>query len=913
MRQECINAMARAIGRTPKAEEVRNIEDGIRDAIRSVRQKDARAGAQRPDADVFREAAELAAKRAVHNIYKRRQRVAQDAIARAQVMNTLRQNVPEKELTPDYLAQMIAMGRIKGTKNISVTSAEELSVGAFQDWTRQIGAKIDAANNGARDVYQRLTALDRSVLKDPTYNQLRKSYEYMLVKEMHGQSSGNADVATLAKALQDVQETSRVARNDVGADIAKLENRGFANYDSRELITRAGRDDWLKTLSATDRAKALLTRADPPREWSRDAWVKDAMPTYERFIGDDGKPLNDADWKAALEDVFETKVSDGANKLEPGTRLAGGGVKGRGANAQRVLHFTNPQAHWNYLGKYSDKSVMEVILDELTMSSRDFGILKTFGPSAEQNFQYALDTIQKHATSTSGGGKDVIDIASQANTMRKLFDYQSGIRSQASFSPVMQAARNLMTSAMLGSSVITAGATDPFIMNARASALKLDTVTPGVQTVKNLFGKQTKQAIDQLGLVTDVQAALVSRMGGFDTSRGVTGWLAEKNLKLSGMIALDRAHKASFGMSMLHTIGDLTRRFDSLDSLKKSDYQLLADKGWNETDWQIMRAAKLDAITDRHQGMTPESIYNVPDDAVKLAAQPQIDALQNGVSEAIKSMGQLTPEREKKVRQAYADEIAAGTARIIRNAKADAAYKLLGVTHSEMIQAVTTATSIDKFRAASSGEIARNFMLFKTTPFAGFRNFIQTATDLERMPGIKFAARYIAGTTIGGAVALQLNSLLSGGDPADMTKPGFWISSLLKGGSFGIYGDLVLSDQTRFGSSIAGTIGGPSLSFLESVLKTTVGNAQKAVQGKETTVAADSINTARMVAPFASLWYTKAVFNHLILQQMQEMASPGYNSKMEQRMQQNYNQSYWWRPGQTAPGDSPDWQKAIGN
>ncbi|WBG90016.1 hypothetical protein N5580_13055 [Pantoea piersonii] len=904
--------MARAIGRTPKAEEIRNIEDGIRDAVRSVRQKDARTGAQRPDSDVFREAAELASKRAVHQIYKRRQRVAQDAIARAQVMNTLRQHVPEKELTPDYLAQMIAMGRVKGTKNIGVISAEELSVGALQDWTRQIGTKIDAANNGARDVYQRLTALDRSTLRDPSFNQLRKSYEYMLVKEMHGQSTGNAAISTLAKALQDVQETSRIARNDVGADIAKLENRGFANYDSRELITRAGRDEWLKTLPAADRAKAILMRANPPREWARDAWVKDAMPTYERFLGDDGRPLSDAEWKAALEDVFETKVSDGANKIEPGARGFGGGVKGRGANAPRVLHFNDPQTHWNYLQKYSDKSVMEVILDELTMSSRDFGILKTFGPSAEQNFQYALDTIHQHATSTSGGAKDVDTIATQTRNMRKLFDYQSGIRNQASFSPLMQAARNLMTSAMLGSSVITAGATDPFIMNARASALKLDTVTAGYQTVKNLFGRQTKQAIEQLGLVTDVQAALVSRMGGFDTSGGVTGWLAEKNLKLSGMIALDRAHKASFGMSMLHTIGNLTRKFDSLDSLKKSDYQLLANKGWTETDWQIMRAAKLDAITERHQGMTPEAIYGVPDEAVKAAVQPQIEALQKGVNEAIKAMGELTPEREKKIRQAYADEITTGTARIIRNAKADAAYKLLGITHSEMMQAVTTASAIDKYQAASSGEFARNFMLFKTTPFAGFRNFIQTASDLDRMPGMKFGARYIAGTTIGGAVALQLNSLLSGGDPADMTKPGFWISALLKGGSFGIYGDLVLSDQTRYGSSIAGAIGGPALSFAENLYKTTLGNTQKAMQGKETSFAADSINTARMIAPFASLWYTKAVFNHLILQQMQEMASPGYNAKMEQRMQQNYSQTYWWRPGQAAPGDSPDWQKAIG-
>jgi hypothetical protein len=58
--------------------------------------------------------------------------------------------------------------------------------------------------------------------------------------------------------------------------------------------------------------------------------------------------------------------------------------------------------------------------------------------------------------------------------------------------------------------------------------------------------------------------------------------------------------------------------------------------------------------------------------------------------------------------------------------------------------------------------------------------------------------------------ANQMNSLLTGNDPLDMTKPTTWVQALLKGGSFGIYGDFLFQDHTQYGSSIAATIGGPA-------------------------------------------------------------------------------------------------------
>lgn len=70
MKQQCIDAITRAIGRKPLADEIRNIEQGINDAVRTIRVKNAQSGTVMPDSQVYAEAAKLAGQRAVHSIYK---------------------------------------------------------------------------------------------------------------------------------------------------------------------------------------------------------------------------------------------------------------------------------------------------------------------------------------------------------------------------------------------------------------------------------------------------------------------------------------------------------------------------------------------------------------------------------------------------------------------------------------------------------------------------------------------------------------------------------------------------------------------------------------------------------------------------------------------------------------------------
>ena len=61
-------------------------------------------------------------------------------------------------------------------------------------------------------------------------------------------------------------------------------------------------------------------RSPATDEFARQKWVDDAYNTQDRsnYVNPDGSIMNDVEYRQALEAIFETKATDGANKIEPG-------------------------------------------------------------------------------------------------------------------------------------------------------------------------------------------------------------------------------------------------------------------------------------------------------------------------------------------------------------------------------------------------------------------------------------------------------------------------------------------------------------------------------------------------------------------------------------------------------------------
>ncbi|MBH3138822.1 hypothetical protein I5M99_18625 [Serratia marcescens] len=921
MKQACVDVIAQTLGRAPKADELKNIEDRIKEAIRQVGRTNARAGKTGiPDAETYRQAADLVAQRVVHDVFKKRQRLAQNAIAINRVSEDIARNFTDAEQTPQALSQFIFAGRkTRDGKNVDVTSAEELATGAYQDWSRQLSAELVKAGPEVQKFFHTANALGERRITDIFGNKAAQYGQLQILKALYGEQVDAPAAKKIADVWGGVTERARQEMNDNGFDIGQRDDWHLPYVDDADLIRAAGREEWLATLTVTERAAAIASGRMPPAEWARRAWVDDVYNTQDRsqYVNNDGSPMNDAEYRQALEAIYETKSTDGANKLEPGQFMGTGGVKNRGSQS-RVMAFKDATSHFSYMDRYTKQPVVGVMMSHLQSSSRDLGVVKAFGPDAANNFQLLADRLYQKSVTTAGGGQPANEMQAQRDLVQRMFDSMAGlngVQNSGVFSSAIGGLRNLMTSAMLGTSVFTA-ASDQAIMRANAQALGFSRngMRLSASTIRNLFNGNAKRANAELGLLVDAHSAVVSKMGGFDLTRGVTGWAAEKTLKWSGLIAMDRANKAAFGLLMYKNIGELTRKYATLDAVKGSDKQILAAKGWSAEDWAIMNSAELRPLTQKgHMGMTPDAIYAVPDARIREILADRISEVRAGADQALASMGEMSETRTKQLRDAFDAEAEQTIARMVRNARAEAAQKLIGVTHGEMTSAVTTATGIDTFERDQAGQLVKSFMLFKTTPFAGFRQMVNRFRDLELVPAAKFLASYIAGTTIAGMFANQMNSLLTGNDPQDMTKPSTWVQALLKGGSFGIYGDFLFQDHTQYGTSIAGTIGGPVLGFAENLTKLLITNPQKAMMGEETSFGADAIKTVRQIIPFANLWYTKAAFNHLILQQLQEMANPGYNDRVRDRAQREFDTTSWWNPGDVAPRRAPDFGKAVGD
>ncbi len=124
---------------------------------------------------------------------------------------------------------------------------------------------------------------------------------------------------------------------------------------------------------------------------------------------------------------------------------------------------------------------------------------------------------------------------------------------------------------------------------------------------------------------------------------------------------------------------------------------------------------------------------------------------------------------------------------------------------------------------------------------------------------------------------------------------------MLKGGGLGLYGDFLFSDHTRYGSGALASMLGPVAGLVDDAVKLVQGVPLNAVEGKPEQTGGDLVKFAKGLIPGQNLWYTKAVLDHMIFNQLQEYFSPGYLRRMEKRSRKEFNQTYWWKPQDRLP------------
>lgn len=668
-------------------------------------------------------------------------------------------------------------------------------------------------------------------------------------------STGNKVAQAGAKAWLDVIEKMRQRFNAAGGAIGKLGYGYLSQAHDAVRVLEAGTETWAK------KVLPLLDR--------------------EQYVRPDGSLMNDAELTDLLRGAWETISTGGDSKTEPGQYRGSGSRANRGSD-HRVLHFRDGDAWMAYMTEYGEGSLYDSMVGHVGRMARDIGLVERYGPNPEQQFRVQSDIAQR------ADGVGTMGNRSAGNTPDaywSILSGKTGTPENRVVAQIGQDARNIQTAAKLGGAVLSS-TTDVATVAASLHYNRL----PYFSMLANLgrqFSREQRDFLQAHGVIGEALTSTLNRWTGDHMTHSLTGRVAGSVMKLSLMNAWTDGLRGAFAATMMQGFTKkLGKAWGQLDAW---DQWLMQRKGIGEAEWAVISRA---APTERNgmQYLTADSIRATGD---PLAGQA-----------ATKWLAFVTDEAQFAV-----------------------------VNPDLATRAIVTGGGMPA--GTVRGEAMRSFMQFKSFPLAmltrHWRRVFETPQGLEGAP-MGYGATSSTGAAVNrvavlaainvtlmmiGALVMQNKALVQGKDPYDMTEGKFWMRAMAQGGGAGYVGDLLFKDPTeQRGSNVeqgVGAILGPAAGAAAGLVGDLgVVNAWEAAKGKETHIAAEALRWVNSQMPYVSLWQVRGAWEHNFLHNAQEALNPGYLARMKRRAQKDWNQGYWWEPGEFVPDRAPDFEGAFG-
>jgi hypothetical protein len=844
MRDECIQAVSTALGRALSSQEAQNIEKYIRKNRDLARKNLLESGEALTPQSMLEESQRLALEQIKADVATKKLRIAQAVQAHDRIEN--------------YLSKW-AGNKLNGLKRLVGFDGDARSKGLSVE--SQAHAINDEAIGGIRETLEATNPKFFGLIED--MNGVR-----LLMREMRGESTGNADAAAGAKAWKEWTERLRQRMNRAGGHIGLLEDWGSPQHHSQLKVGKAGVD-----------AKGDVLPV------ANNKWIRDILPILdrERYVNEDGSLMTDPQLTDLLFEMWRTLSQGGVNKIEPGVP-SGNGMRANFGSESRSIHFKDADSWIAYQMKYGEKGFYEIMTDHVSSLSKSIALVETFGPNANHTYAYFRDRALKEeaeAKPTQSG-----KLEGQASKMDNLYNYVAGHTMPVAnerLARTFDNIRNWMVTSRLGSAFISS-IPDESIMHLTAHVNNL----PHMALFRNELATLNPMNADELrlaqraGLSVETLVHDLNRFGQEALGNSFSSKMANVTIKASLLSKVTAARKRAFGVTMMDSIGHLVKNKE-FSELDPQDHRILLSKGVTEQDWAVWKLAKSEQWGEHNNSvLTPESIRNIKPSEMQAILGSDVDYVR---------------------------------------VKDQAVTRLLGSILEEVDMAVITPGAVEREamgaglqRGTWKGELTRSVLLFKSFPVAMIYRHFSRGMGMETAGGkAAYLASLIAGTTILGAVSQQITEVINGRDPKEMNfadNPSlagkFWVQALMKGGSLGLYGDFLYSQATQNKGTALGALAGPVFGMVEEMIGLTQGNLIELAQGQETHFGAELVKLIKGNTPLASLWYAKAALDHMVFQQLQEFVSPGYNQEVQRRRMKEFNQEDWWDQGEMLPYRAPD-------
>ena len=690
-----------------------------------------------------------------------------------------------------------------------------------------------------------------------------------LVREAFGQNTG--DKAAMAEAWLETAEWLRKSFNAAGGSIGKIENWGMPQAHDNHAVRAAGRDKWVSYVLP------LLDRT--------------------RMIDDvTGQPMTDARLIAALGDAWESIATNGLN-APMALEHAGLSALAKRRADSRFLLFRDADAWLEYQSTFGDADPFSTMMGHIDEMARDTAQMQILGPNPSAQWAWLVKAAkQEAALEEAAGAKGALDSsATYIQTAENMLGHFTGSLSVPVNSRLASfgvSSRAFFTSTMLGSAVLSDIPTAP-VFGAYARAFSglsrsgdfvqmmklMNPVDGSARKTARRSGFIIEQATD--GMIRATQDNLRLLTVGERVDGGMNAFarrLPVAVMRLQGMTAWDAGRKRSFQFEFMAALHD--RRGKTIADLRAGDGEdrtfatWLKARGFSEADWQAIRSAPVWEPSKGAQFLRP---IDVPDERLALRLAEAVD---------------------------FETRLAVPQTTLWTRAK------LLGESRPGTIW----------------GEMRRSWAQFRsfnlTASHLWAEEFVLRGQAKGMTPLVSGAAGltpFIFALTVGGAIAIQMRELSKGNEMRPMDEPRFWMAALLQGGGLGVLSDAIYASESRNGKSSQAAAFGPGGQALGEAYDATVGNVVQVSEDmrrgdelgdaiEDADVGRDTVNLGRRWVPGSNLWWARAAWNRMVIDQLQRMVDPEAEDDFERRakrLERDRGQEQWWEEGEPLPSQGP--------
>lgn len=600
-------------------------------------------------------------------------------------------------------------------------------------------------------------------------------------------------------------------------------------------------------------------------DWKRvrdagwEGWRADILPRLDRAKMIDertGRPFTAESLELALRDVFETIRSDGLNKMSPGQ--GGNRALANKRGDARFLVFASADDWMGYAQKYGSGSPYDAMMGHVEGMARDIAALEILGPNPDATLRWVKGLIlQEAAVDVSPGSKAVKRAKTAGARIDRTWAEYRGANQSAEgekLALTFSTLRSWQVATKLGGATLSGVSDFAFQASRRAfNGLGQASVLPQYLKLMRPGSKGEQQFMIRRGLIAEEFASRTAGQSRYlmeEMSSEFARRMAEGVLRASLLTRHTQAMRWVYGMESLATFTEAVGKdYASLHPKLRGG---LARYGIDAAGWDKLRAAPMD--TDR--GAEWISPHNL-DEADREIGDRFMEMIHNETDLAV-------PVADLRTRAAFNSELKRGTV---------------------------------------MGEIVRSAFLFKS--FGVSVLLRQSAEILAMQPAnaARYAGGFLIGTTLMGAVALQLKALAAAQDLRPMEDDEFWGAAILQGGGFGIFGDFLFAAQSRSGNGFADTFAGPIADDGWALV-----NLARAENPRRSLV-----REVKGFIPGNNLWFARTALDRLVADQINELINPDFADSYRrlERYADEQGTDFWWRPGEQSPERAPDFVNAL--